>query len=66
MGLGSRRGMMWAGVTDGHIATDDRSTDEYTPLTIALFRTKREARAHYERVVRVNVDALLAVEKNAK
>ncbi|CAN1724458.1 DUF1330 domain-containing protein [Hyphomicrobium sp. 1Nfss2.1] len=62
MGLGSLRGVMWAGVMDGHVATDDRSTDEYTPLTVALFKTKAEAQQRYERVVKVDVDALLRIE----
>lgn len=62
MGLGAKRGVMWAGVMDGHIATDDKSADEYTPLTVALFATKAEARQHYERVVRVDVDAMFNVD----
>jgi len=62
MGLGSRRGMMWAGVTDGHIAADEKSTDDYTPLTVALFKTKADAQRHYERVVKIDVDALLRVQ----
>lgn len=62
MSLGIRRGVMWAGVMDGHIATDDdKSTDEYTPLTVALFKSKAEARKHYERVVKVDVDAMMSV-----
>lgn len=59
MGLGTLRGMMWAGIMDGHIATDDKSTDDYTPITLALFRTKADAERHYERVVKVDVDAML-------
>ncbi len=59
MGLGSLRGVMWAGIMDGRIATDDRSTDEYTPMTIALFPSKAEAERHYQKVVRVDVDKML-------
>lgn len=66
MGLGTRRGMMWAGVMEGHIASDDKSTDEYTPLSVALFKTKEEAEQHYVRVVRVDVDALLCIREIAK
>lgn len=63
MGLGTMRGIMWAGVMGGRIATDtSQSNDDYTPLTIALFSTKEEARRHYERVVKVDVDALLRVD----
>lgn len=62
MSLGAKRGMMWAGVTDGHIATDTgESKDPYTPLTIALFSTKAEAEKYYERVVRIDVDKLLSL-----
>lgn len=63
MGLGTLRGVMWAGVTDGHIATDDdKSIDEYTPITVALFKSRADARKHYERVVKVDVDALFRVD----
>lgn len=62
MGLGSLRGEMWAGVMDDHIATDDKSVDEYTPLTVALFKTKADAEQHYERVVRVDVDKMFRIE----
>jgi hypothetical protein len=64
MGLGALRGAMWAGIIEDHIATDtDKSHDEYTPITIALFRTKAEAKRHYERVIRVDVGKLLRVTK---
>lgn len=64
MGLGSRRGKMWAGVMDGHIATEtDQSRDEYTPLSVALFASKADAKKHYEMVVEVDVDKLLKVDK---
>lgn len=66
MGLGAKRGKMWAGVMDNHIASDDKSTDEYTPISLALFRSRSEARKHYERVVEVDVDVLLHVEAKAK
>ncbi|TXH45595.1 MAG: hypothetical protein E6Q97_31085 [Desulfurellales bacterium] len=62
MGLGHLRGMMWAGVTDGHVATDDKSVDEYTPVTVALFKTKADAERHYECVVRVDVDKMFRIE----
>lgn len=62
MGLGSMRGVMWAGVMDGHIATDEKSVDEYTPLTVALFKTKAEAEERYQRIVKVDVDAMFRVE----
>lgn len=62
MGLGRLRGEMWAGVMDDHIATDDKSVDEYTPLTVALFKTKADAEQHYERVVRVDVDKMFRIE----
>lgn len=66
-GLGGKRGVMWAGVMDDHIATArDESKDPYTPITIALFSTEREARRHYEHVVRVDVDALLHVAETAR
>lgn len=61
MGLGTKRGVMWAGVMDGHIAADEKSSDEYTPISVALFKTKAEAEKHYERVIRVDVDAMLRV-----
>lgn len=62
MGLGAHRGMMWAGVVDGHIATDtDQSIDEYTPITVALFPSEELARQHYETVVKVDVDAILRI-----
>lgn len=64
MGLGSKRGMMWAGVMDGHIASDDgKSTDEYTPITVALFTSKAEARKLYEKVIEIDADALLRIDK---
>jgi len=56
-------GMMWAGITDGHIATGSDSTDQYAPLTIALFGTKNEAERYYEHVIRIDVDAMLRIEK---
>lgn len=62
MGLGKLRGMMWAGIMDGHIATDHKSTDEYTPLSVALFSSKAEARRHYECVVQIDADAMFRVE----
>lgn len=62
MGLGTLRGVMWAGVVDDHIATDDKSVDEYTPLTVALFRTKAEAKQHYQCVVKVDVDKMFRIE----
>ena len=62
MGLGLRRGVMWAGIVDDHIATDtDKSTDEYTPITVALFRTRQDAERHYQSVVKIDVDKLLMV-----
>lgn len=62
MGIGNLRGVMWAGVTDGRIATDTgQSADPYTPLSIALFPTKAAAREHYERVIKIDVDKMLAV-----
>jgi hypothetical protein len=64
MGLGLRLGKMWAGVIDDHIAaTPDQSRDDYTPVTVALFRTKAEAQQFYERVVEVDADALFRVAK---
>ena len=67
MGLGSLRGVMWAGIMEDHIATDiDKSTDEYTPLSVALFRTEADAKRHYERVVKVDVDKLLRVTETKK
>lgn len=63
MGLGTKRGVMWAGVMDDRIATDDKSTDEYTPLSVALFKTKAEARKRYEHVVQVDVDAMLSAAR---
>jgi hypothetical protein len=64
MGLGSKRGMMWAGVMDGQIATDDgKSIDDYTPITVALFTSKAEAQKRYQKVVRVDADALLRIDE---
>lgn len=64
MSFGSKRGIMWAGVFEGHIATDtDKSIDVYTPMTIALFPTEAAAKERYERVVDVDVDKLLRVGK---
>jgi hypothetical protein len=37
------------------------SRDEYTPISIALFKTRAEAARHYERVVRVDIDKMFAV-----
>lgn len=64
MALGLRLGRMWAGVIEDHIATNtEQSRDEYTPVTVALFRTKAEAQQFYERVVEVDADALFRVAK---
>lgn len=63
MGLGLTRGVMWAGVMDGHIASDDQSTDDYTPISVALFKTKAEAEKHYECVVKVDADALFRIDE---
>lgn len=64
MGLGVLRGKMWAGVMDGRIASDtDQSRDEYTPLSVALFACKADAKRHYEKVVLVDVDEMLTVEE---
>lgn len=66
MGLGTKRGVMWAGVVDGHIATDTESNDPYTPVTVALFKSEREARRHYESVVKIDADEWLRAAVEAK
>lgn len=59
-----RLGMMWAGVTDGYIATgENMSNDDYTPLSVAFFKTRAEAERYYERVLKVDADKMFAVEK---
>jgi hypothetical protein len=64
MGLGSKRGMMWAGVMDGQIAADEgKSIDDYTPVTVALFTSKAEAQKRYQKVVRVDANALLRIDE---
>lgn len=66
MGYGLKRGMMWAGVMDDHIPTGTDSSDQYAPMTIALFPSKREAEKYYECVVQVDVDVMLRVNVAAK
>lgn len=62
MGFGTKRGKMWAGVMDDHIVTDDdKSIDEYTPLTVALFKSKAAAKKRFRCVVEVDVDAMFCV-----
>jgi hypothetical protein len=49
---------------DGQIAADEgKSIDDYTPVTVALFTSKAEAQKRYQKVVRVDADALLRIDE---
>lgn len=52
---------MFAGICDGQIYAEESRGDPYTPIRIALFRTRAEAAKYFESVVEVNAASMLAV-----
>lgn len=49
---------MYAGVMDGKIYVSD-CFDSYTPVAIALFKTKAEAEKHFEKVLEIHTADLV-------
>jgi hypothetical protein len=66
MDLARQKKIMWAGVFEDHIAAEpEPDGDSYLPVRIALFASEKEARKHFQSVVKVDIGKLLKVPKSA-